>query len=79
MGLRLTDLPATRRCPHATVRRVPGRLELRFRGPECDEGFDVDLAELGPDSDPEGEELRLLADLDARGYAVERLPAQDDG
>ena len=76
MGLRLTDLPATRRCPRATVRRVPGRLELRFRGPECDEGFDVDLA---PDSDPEGEELRLLADLEARGYAVERLPAQDDG
>ena len=76
MGLRLTDLPAARRCPHATVRRVPGRLELRFRGPECDEGFDVDLA---PDSDPEGEELRLLADLEARGYAVERLPAQDDG
>jgi hypothetical protein len=76
MGLRLTDLPATQRCPHATVRRVPGRLELRFRGPECDEGFDVDLA---PDSDPEGEELRLLADLEARGYAVERLPAQDDG
>jgi hypothetical protein len=76
MGLRLTDLPATRRCPHATVRRVPGRLELRFRGPECDEGVDVDLA---PDSDPEGEELRLLADLEARGYAVERLPAQEDG
>ena len=76
MGLRLTDLPAARRCPHATVRRVPGRLELQFRGPECDEGFDVDLA---PDSDPEGEELRLLADLEARGYAVERLPAQDDG
>ena len=76
MGLRLTDLPAARRCPHATVRRVPGRLELRFRGPECDEGFDVDLA---PDSDPEGEELRLLADLEARGYAVERLPAQDNG
>ncbi len=46
MGLRLTDLPATRRCPRATVRRVPGRLELRFRGPECDEGFDVDLALL---------------------------------
>ena len=76
MGLRLTDLPAARRCPHATVRRVPGRLELRFRGPECDEGFDVDLA---PEADPEGEELRLLADLGARGYAVERLPAQDDG
>ena len=76
MGLRLTDLPATQRCPRATVRRVPGRLELRFRGPECDEGFDVDLA---PDSDPEGEELRLLADLEARGYAVERLPAQDNG
>ena len=79
MGLRLTDLPATRRCPRATVRRVPGRLELRFRGPECDEGFDVDLALLAPDADPEGEELRLLADLEARGYAVERLPAHDDG
>ena len=79
MGLRLTDLPATRRCPRATVRRVPGRLELRFRGPECDEGFDVDLALLAPDADPEGEELRLLVDLEARGYAVERLPAQDDG
>ena len=74
--LRLTGLPATTRCPRATVRRAPGRIELRFAGPDCDQGFDVDLSLLGPDADPETEELRLLAQLEAMGYAVQRLPAE---
>jgi hypothetical protein len=74
--LRLTGLPATTRCPRATVRRAPGRIELRFAGPDCDHGFDVDLGLLGPDADPETEELRLLAQLEAMGYAVQRLPAE---
>jgi hypothetical protein len=75
--LRLTGLPATKRCPRATVRRAGQRIELRFAGPECDEGFDVDLGLLGPDHDAETEELRLLARLEAIGYAVQRLPAGD--
>ena len=74
--LRLTGLPATTRCPRATVRRAPGRIELRFAGPDCDQGFDVDLGLLGPAADPETEELRLLAQLEAMGYAVQRLPAE---
>jgi hypothetical protein len=76
--LRLTGLPALARCPEATVRRGAGRIELRFLGPGCDEGFDVDLALLGPAEDPEAAELRLLAQLEGMGYAVERLPPRDD-
>jgi hypothetical protein len=75
--LRLTGLPAARRCPRATVRRAGHRIELRFVGPDCDEGFDVDLGLLGPDQDAETEELRLLAQLEAMGYAVQRLPPDD--
>jgi hypothetical protein len=72
--LRLTGLPAPRRCPVALVRRTPTVIELRFR---CWDGeelpYDVDLALLGPEADPETEELRLLARLDELGYEVQRL------
>ena len=72
--LRLTGLPAPRRCPVATVRRTPGVIELRFA---CVDGaelpFDVDVALLGPGADPETEELRLLARLREMGYDVRRL------
>ncbi len=71
--LRLTGLPAPERCPVATVRRVPGVIELRFG---CVDGtempFDVDVALLGPEADPEAEELRLLAQLRELGYEVRR-------
>ena len=71
--LRLTGLPAPERCPVATVRRVPGVIELRFA---CVDGtempFDVDVALLGPEADPEAEELRLLARLRELGYEVRR-------
>ena len=71
--LRLTGLPAPERCPVATVRRVPGAIELRFG---CVDGnempFDVDVALLGPEADPEAEELRLLARLRELGYEVRR-------
>ncbi|MQA74167.1 MAG: hypothetical protein GEU88_07490 [Solirubrobacterales bacterium] len=77
--LRLMGLPALGRCPRATVRRSAGRIELRFRGPDCDEGHDIDLGLLGEGQDPEAAELRLLADLEARGYAVERLAPDDAG
>jgi hypothetical protein len=77
--LRLMGLPARARCPKATVRRGVGRIELRFLGPDCDEGFDVELRLLGPDHDPEAAELWLLAQLEALGYAVERLPPDDGG
>ncbi|MGH2714213.1 MAG: hypothetical protein ACRDM7_10085 [Thermoleophilaceae bacterium] len=75
--LRLMGLPALARCPQATVRRAEGRIELRFRGPDCDEGLDVDLGLLGEDEDPEAAELRLLTQLETLGYAVERLPPDD--
>ena len=72
--LRLTGLPAPQRCPVATVRRVPGVIELRFL---CVDGtempFDVDVASLGPEADPEAEELRLLARLGEMGYDARRL------
>jgi RNA polymerase sigma-70 factor (ECF subfamily) len=55
--LRLTGLPAPRRCPVATVRRTPGVLELRFHGPDTGElPYDIDLALLAPGADPEAEE-----------------------
>jgi len=75
--LRLMGLPARGRCPKATVRRDDGRIELRFLGPNCDEGLDIDLELLGPGQDPEAAELWLLAELEARGYAVERLPPEE--
>jgi hypothetical protein len=75
--LRLMGLPTRARCPNATVRRALGRIELRFLGPDCDEGLDVDLGLLGPDQDPEAAELSLLAQLKALGYAVERLPPDE--
>ena len=76
--LRLMGLPARARCPKATVRRGEGRIELRFVGPDCDQGLDVDLRLLGPGQDPEAAELRLLAQLEALGYVVERLPPADE-
>jgi hypothetical protein len=76
--LRLTGLPATGRCPHATVRRAGRLIELRFLGPECDQGLDVDLDLVGPDADAETEELRLLVQLEGMGYEVRRLPADPD-
>jgi hypothetical protein len=76
--LRLMGLPARARCPQATVRRGEGRIELRFLGADCDEGLDVDLALLGPGEDPEAAELRLLAQLEALGYGVQRLLPDGD-
>jgi hypothetical protein len=72
--LRLTGLPAPARCPVATVRRTPYRIELRFLCVGGEElPFDVDLALLGPEADPEAEELRLLARLREMGYDVRRI------
>jgi hypothetical protein len=76
--LRLMGLPARTCCPQATVRRSEAGIQLRFVGPDCDEGLDVDLGRLGPGEDLEAVELRLLAELEAFGYAVERL-SPDDG
>jgi hypothetical protein len=75
--LRLMGLPARTRCPKATVRRAEQRIELRFSGPDCDQGLDVRLDMLGAEADPEGAELRLLAQLEGLGYEVERLPPEE--
>jgi hypothetical protein len=69
-------LPALSRCPRAIVRRTPTAMELRFLGPNCDEALDVAWEQVGPDDDPEAVELRLLAQLAAIGYDVERLPPE---
>ena len=70
-------LPAAARRGRALPRGEAG-IELRFLGPDCDEGLDVDLGPLGPREDVEAIELRLLAQLEALGYAVERpLPDED--
>jgi hypothetical protein len=74
--LRLMGLPARTRCPHATVRRSEAGIELRFLGPDCDEGLDVPPGRLGSGEDLEAVELRLLAQLKALGYEVERLLPQ---
>ncbi len=76
--LRLMGLPAHIRCPQATVRRTEAGIELQFLGPDCDEGLDVDLGRLAPGEDLEGVELRLLAQLEALGYAVKRLAPDED-
>jgi hypothetical protein len=52
---------------------------LRFLGPDSDEGLDVDLGPLGPREDLEAVERRLLAQLEALGYAVERPLPDEDG
>ena len=75
---RLMGLPALTRCPQATVRRAEAGIELRFAGPACDEAHDVGLDRIGEDEDLETVELRLLAQLEALGYEVERL-APDEG
>jgi hypothetical protein len=75
--LRLMGLPTRARCPKATVRRAEGLIELRFLGPDCDQGLDVDLRLLGSGQDPEAAELSLLAQLKALGYAIERLPPDE--
>jgi hypothetical protein len=43
------------------MHRAGDRIELRFLGPDCDEGLAVELRMLGPGQVPEGSELRLLA------------------
>ena len=70
---RLMGLPARTRCPRATVRRGEAGIELRFLGPDCDEGLDVGLERIGEGEDLEAVELRLLAQLESLGYEVERL------
>ena len=69
--------PASRRrdaAPPPPCAGLPGVIELRFA---CVDGtempFDVDVALLGPEADPEAEELRLLARLREMGYEVTRL------
>jgi len=62
--LRPMGLPARARCPRATVRRAADWIELRFTGADCDEGFDVELALLGPKADPEHRCSRLAGPPD---------------
>ena len=73
--IRLTGLPSVARAPRATVERTDDAIVLRFFDPvEPVTRFDVPASTLGGDADLEGEQLRLLARLQAMGYVAE--PAQ---
>ena len=75
--LRLTGLPPVSRAPRATVGREGEAIVLRFLlrdGPV--QRFRLPLYTLGDGADPEAAELRLLGELQALGYAAERLPSE---
>lgn len=76
--IRLTGLPARSRCPDVAVCREEGRIEIVFSGPDDEVRMDVEHRLLGT-ADPEEEELRLLARLEAMGYRVTRLPGPARG
>jgi hypothetical protein len=72
--IRLTGLPHVGRYPRAAIARGASTLSLEFSGADGSRTVEVPLDRLGEDEDPEAAELRLLADLQRRGYRVERLP-----
>ena len=65
--LRLTGLPPAGRFPDATLRRHEDRLELRFDGMGEATTLEIPLFTLEGE-DLEATQLRLLADLQQRGY-----------
>jgi hypothetical protein len=71
--LRLTGLPALSWAPRARVERRVDTVALRFL---ADDGATVTTVGIPPytlaGADLEAVELRLLADLEDRGYRVER-------
>ena len=70
--IRLTGLPSPVRAPRATVERTDDGLSLRFFDPVAQvTRFDVPAYTLGDDADLEAEQLRLLARLQAMGYAAQ--------
>lgn len=68
--LRLMGLPAVARYPEATVTRGNEHLEIQFGGRGAEQTMQVPLRYVGGDA--EEAELRLLAQLQAAGYRVER-------
>lgn len=68
--LRLTGLPAVARYPEATVTRGNEHLEILFGGLGAEQTMQVPLRYVGGDA--EEAELRLLAQLQAAGYRVQR-------
>jgi hypothetical protein len=75
--IRLTGLPAPRRCPEVTVTGHDDRIEIVFGGRGDVVRIDVEHRFLGG-ADPEAEELRLLARLAEMGYRVARAPGPGD-
>jgi hypothetical protein len=65
-------LPNVARYPRATVTRHDDRIELVFAGAVGERQMEIPLHLLRPEDDAEVEELRLLARLEALGYAVRR-------
>jgi hypothetical protein len=74
--LRLTGLPHVARYPEATVTRGADHLRIVFGGLGREQTMSVPLRYVG--GDEEEAELRLLAQLQAMGYRVERGRPQAD-
>jgi hypothetical protein len=74
--LRLTGLPHLARYPEATVTRGADHLRIVFGGLGREQTMSVPLRYVG--GDEEEAELRLLAQLQAMGYRVERGRPQAD-
>lgn len=72
---RLTGLPATARCPDATVFRRQDGLTIVFSGAGDSVRIDVEERFLGG-ADLEAVELRLLGRLTEMGYRASRAPDQ---
>ena len=67
---RLMGLPSVARYPEATVTREGERVEIHFGGLGPQQTVGVPLKYVG--GDEEEAELRLLAQLQAAGYRVQR-------
>jgi hypothetical protein len=77
--IRLTGLPSVARYPSASVSRGDSALAIVFAGGGRSTRVEVPLDRLDPADDLEEVELRLLAELQRKGYRVERLPSGSAG
>lgn len=71
--IRVTGLPSVDRYPRASVARDEDALHLEFSGEDGTTQVDVPVERFDEEDDLESVELRLLADLQGKGYLVERV------
>ena len=72
---RLTGLPSRSRCPQVHVQRTSDAIHLDFHGESARHLIVVPLDLLGT-SDPEAEEIQVLANLQRMGYWTSRRPPE---